>query len=415
MLRLKDKKDMAAIIKSLENEFPNSPTTNFAIEQWNPSELPLPDPDNLQISVRSPDVEIMANATKEIQDALQEKQYYHRLWTQPETENPEGISLQPRLELWPEITKSGSRIRPADLADYTRVATSGKTIGYLTMDNRMTNIRLLFPTGYIKSSEALGALPLSVAGKLIPLKALADVSIEKTRPTIFRVDQQEQYRVRGRLKVEEKGKSKEFQKKAEVELAAWRAKSPLSKSASVTVENPEIEVDHAIEQLTWALAISTGLILITMILQLGHIMNSVLVFMAVPLGLIGVLLSLSIFKSTLSLNSLLGVILLNGIAVANSIILVDFLTRLVERGMTPHAAALEAARTRLRPILMTSLTTTLGMLPIALGFGEGGRILQPLGIAVSGGLGVSMLLTLYIVPSLQVSYLNWSQKRKAKT
>jgi HAE1 family hydrophobic/amphiphilic exporter-1 len=111
----------------------------------------------------------------------------------------------------------------------------------------------------------------------------------------------------------------------------------------------------------------------------------------------------------------LGVILLNGIAVANSIILVDFLTRLVDRGLTPHAAALEAARTRLRPILMTSLTTTLGMLPIALGFGEGGRILQPLGIAVSGGLGVSMLLTLYIVPALQVSYLNWSRKKKGKT
>ena len=62
---------------------------------------------------------------------------------------------------------------------------------------------------------------------------------------------------------------------------------------------------------------------------------------------------------------------------------------------------------------MTSLTTTLGMMPIALGFGEGGRILQPLGIAVSGGLGVSMLLTLFVVPALQVSYLNFLRKRKA--
>ncbi|MBS1970708.1 MAG: efflux RND transporter permease subunit [Bdellovibrionales bacterium] len=414
MLRLKDKKDVATIVKNIENEFPNSPTVNYWVNQWNPSELPLPDPENLLISVRGEDADKVVLATKEINDTLQEKQYYRSLWAKPETNNPEGISVQPRLELWPEIAKAGSRVSPSDLADYTRVATDGRTIAYLTMDNRLTGIVLKYPTGYVKSVEDLSALPLSVAGKLIPLKALANISIEKTRPSILRIDQEEQYLIRGRLKKEEKSKSKDILKKAQADVEEWQKKSAVAKAVSVNFENPEKEVDDAIHQLTWALAISTGLILLTMILQLGHVANSVLVFMSVPLGLIGVLLSLFIFRSTLSLNSLLGVILLNGIAVANSIILVDFLTRLVEKGMKPHEAALEAARTRLRPILMTSLTTTLGMLPIALGFGEGGRILQPLGIAVSGGLGVSMLLTLYVVPALQVSYLNWTAKRNQK-
>jgi multidrug efflux pump subunit AcrB len=133
---------------------------------------------------------------------------------------------------------------------------------------------------------------------------------------------------------------------------------------------------------------------------------------AIPLGFIGVMISLFIFQSTLSLNSALGVILLNGIAVANSIILVDFLNRLVKEGRPVREAALEAARSRLRPILMTSLTTAIGMLPIAMGLGDGGKILQPLGIAISGGLWFSMSLTLVIVPALQVSYLNWKQDRK---
>jgi hydrophobic/amphiphilic exporter-1 (mainly G- bacteria), HAE1 family len=84
---------------------------------------------------------------------------------------------------------------------------------------------------------------------------------------------------------------------------------------------------------------------------------------------------------------------------------------LVEQGRTPDEAAVEAATKRLRPILMTSMTTGLGMLPVALGFGEGGRILQPLGIAVVGGLAFSMLTTLMIVPSLQVSYLNWKYRK----
>lgn len=88
---------------------------------------------------------------------------------------------------------------------------------------------------------------------------------------------------------------------------------------------------------------------------------------------------------------------------------VDYPTHLL---ITPEQAAQQAAKARLRPILMTSLTTGLGMLPVALGFGEGGRILQPLGITVCGGLFFSMLATLYIVPALQVSFLNWSLAKK---
>ncbi len=127
MLRLKDKKDMKSTIKLLENEFPNSPTTQFYVDQWNPSELPLPDPDNLQITVRALETDKMLTASKELFDAFQEKQYYNRFWAEPDTNNPEGISVKPRMELWPEIYKSGSRLSPSDIGDYVRVVTDGKT------------------------------------------------------------------------------------------------------------------------------------------------------------------------------------------------------------------------------------------------------------------------------------------------
>ncbi len=103
---------------------------------------------------------------------------------------------------------------------------------------------------------------------------------------------------------------------------------------------------------------------------------------------------------------------MNGIAVANSIILVDFMERLVEEGLHPRVAAVVAAKKRLRPILITSLTTILGMLPIALGMGEGGKILRPLGLAVSGGLWVSMLLTLIAIPILEAWYLERRHKNR---
>ncbi|MGE3759143.1 MAG: efflux RND transporter permease subunit, partial [Pseudobdellovibrionaceae bacterium] len=182
---------------------------------------------------------------------------------------------------------------------------------------------------------------------------------------------------------------------------------------TVQVVEANIELEAALEQLKWALLLSVVLIFVTMILQFGDVLNALLVMVAVPLGFIGVLISLFIFKSSLSLNSALGVILLNGITVANSIILVDFMKRKIEEdGMAPLEAAMEAGQARLRPILMTSLTTILGMMPIALGFGEGGRILQPLGIAVSGGLWFSTLLTLFIVPALQVQYLNYKNNKQ---
>ena len=164
-------------------------------------------------------------------------------------------------------------------------------------------------------------------------------------------------------------------------------------------------MNEALRQLATALALSIALIFLTLMIQFGSLTNALLVMVAVPLGFIGVLLSLFIFRSTLSLNSVLGVILLNGISVANSIILVDFLKRKVDEGMDPIDAAVAAGRTRMRPILITSLTSILGMMPVALGLGDGGRILQPLGIAVSGGLWVSMGLTLFVAPALQVLFL----------
>ena len=196
-----------------------------------------------------------------------------------------------------------------------------------------------------------------------------------------------------------------------VEGTAPSAAAKLTDPPTVMIEDAQVELTDAIHQLTIAVSLSVLLIFLVMVFQFGNVMNSILVLVAIPLGFIGVIISLFVFRSTLSLNSMLGVILLNGLAVANSIILVDFLQRKVKEGFAPHVAAVEVAQVRLRPILMTSLTTGLGMLPVAFGFGEGGKILQPLGIAVAGGLGFSVVTTLFIVPALQVSWLEFQAKR----
>ncbi len=214
------------------------------------------------------------------------------------------------------------------------------------------------------------------------------------------------------MKGDEK-KSSTSIKKTEALVGDWwknHPSIPERDRSQIMIEDSQKELNLALKQLGVATSLSILLIFITMVFQFGDVINSLLVLVAIPLGFIGVLLSLFIFHSTLSLNSLLGVILLNGISVANSIILVDFLNQEVKKGVSPMLAAPEVGKRRLRPILMTSLTTALGMLPLALGIGEVGKILQPLGIAVVGGLGFSLAMTLFVVPALQVSYLEFKNK-----
>ena len=170
------------------------------------------------------------------------------------------------------------------------------------------------------------------------------------------------------------------------------------KDVNIEVMQPKKELFAALKQLKTSLIISIALIFLVLWLQFASIRQVLVIMMTIPVGLIGSLIALSLFSSTLSLNSALGVILLNGIAVNNAILLVEVYNQLLEKGIAPREAVMEACRSRLRPILITSLTTCLGMFPIALGLGDGGKILQPLGITVTFGLLLSTFLSLFIVP-----------------
>lgn len=351
---------------------------------------------------------------REIYDRLQEKQVFPRLSSEPDLNPTEEIRLVPNAEQW-SLLGAKTQLTPLDVADISRTATLGRRLWQMPIAGQIVPIQLAYTSGRISSSLDLASLPIGVGGKLVPLKALAHVERTQALPNIYRENGNDKIIISGRVNKGDEATILPSLNQARAMIDAWNAQNQSQHSSIVTFEDANRELNEALRQLSAAVAISVALIFLTMIFQFGDVMNALLVLVAVPLGFVGVLLSLFVCQSTLSLNSVLGVILLNGIAVANSIILVDFLTRLVNQGLEPRTAAREAASKRLRPILMTSMTTGLGMLPVALGFGEGGRILQPLGIAVIGGLSFSMMTTLFIVPSLQVSYLLWRFKERGRT
>jgi multidrug efflux pump subunit AcrB len=150
------------------------------------------------------------------------------------------------------------------------------------------------------------------------------------------------------------------------------------------------------------LAALLALALVYMVLasQFRSLVDPLVIMFSVPLGVSGVLASLYLTNTTLSVNSFMGVIMMVGIVVSNGVLLVDFANVLRRRGMDLVEATVEAGRTRLRPILMTTLATVLGLLPMALGLGEGSETNLPLARAVIGGLTASTFFTLFLVPAV---------------
>jgi multidrug efflux pump subunit AcrB len=152
---------------------------------------------------------------------------------------------------------------------------------------------------------------------------------------------------------------------------------------------------------SFALGFVLSFILLFLILvaQFRSFIDPLLIMLAIPMGFVGVLIILPLTHTTLNVMSLMGVLMLIGIADSNSILIVDFAHKLEEQGLSVADAVITACRVRLRPILMTSLATIIGMLPMAMKLGTGGEQYTPMARAIIGGLTTSVLLTIFIVPA----------------
>jgi multidrug efflux pump subunit AcrB len=134
--------------------------------------------------------------------------------------------------------------------------------------------------------------------------------------------------------------------------------------------------------------------------QFKSLIDPFIIMFSVPMGIPGVIVILYLTNTTISTSSLMGIIMMLGIVVSNGVLLVDYTNVLRRRGLDLAAAVVTASRTRLRPILMTSLATVVGLMPMALGLGTGSETNAPLARAVVGGLTVSTILTLFLVPTV---------------
>jgi multidrug efflux pump len=182
------------------------------------------------------------------------------------------------------------------------------------------------------------------------------------------------------------------------------ANEVLPRGSTTALAGESRELEESGTALYFAFGLALVVVFMVLASQFESLIHPFTVLLSVPLAVTGALLTLLIAGSTINLYSQIGMILLIGLVTKNSILLVEYTNQLKERGMETLEAALEAGRIRLRPILMTSVATVMGALPIALGLGAGAQSRRPLGYAIVGGLVFSTLLTLFVVPAVYVIF-----------
>jgi HAE1 family hydrophobic/amphiphilic exporter-1 len=175
---------------------------------------------------------------------------------------------------------------------------------------------------------------------------------------------------------------------------------PLPAGYTLTQGGETEDQEEVFGRILTSLAIAIMLMYLVLVVQFGSFLDPLAILLSLPLSLIGVMLGLLVTGSTLNLMSMIGVILLMGIVAKNAILLIDFAKWSEEAGMERREALIQAGRVRLRPILMTTFALIAGMVPVALGVGEGADFRAPLGIAVIGGVITSTILTLLVIPTV---------------
>lgn len=258
------------------------------------------------------------------------------------------------------------------------------------------NVKVILPEEQRSDLAALASLKLTTpSGQTVPLSTVAELNQVQGPAMIQRENQQRQMNVTSDVVGRDLGSVS-----ADVQAALAGMNFPDGYTYSTGGQSQDMM--ESFTDLGLALAFSIVLVYIVMAVQFESLLFPFVIMFAMPPTLIGILVGLFVTDTPLGITALIGVIILAGIVVNNAIVLVDYTNTLRGRGMPLEEAIVEAAPSRVRAILMTTLTTVLGLVPLALGIGEGAEMQAPMAIVVIFGLSFSTLITLLLVPVMYV-------------
>ncbi|MCC5854537.1 MAG: efflux RND transporter permease subunit [Idiomarina sp.] len=296
-------------------------------------------------------------------------------------------------------------IRVSEIGHAVRHAVDGAVPTYFRDGAYEYDVRVRLPKDQVADEEVLGNLILDrVGGQPIFLRDVAEFVLGEGPAHIERENQNRVVRVNGDINtaVSDVGTIM-------ADVDGRMADFDLPEEYSLIYSGQWETIQETNRELRTVVMLALFLVFVVMTVQYERLVNPFVILTAAPLALFGVVGILWLTGTPLSAPVLIGVVLLIGIVVNNAILLVEYIEKARrDDGLELEEAVLQAARIRLRPILMTTLTTVLGMLPLAIGFGEGAEIMHPLALAVVGGLLSAMFLTLFVVPTLYLILNRWA-------
>ncbi|QCI97222.1 efflux RND transporter permease subunit [Agrobacterium larrymoorei] len=310
----------------------------------------------------------------------------------------EGALPRPELQIRPrkdEIARLG--ITPQQISQTVRVATIGDIDAQLTkisLDDRQIPIRVQASLDVRRDLAAIRALKIKTAsGATVPLYSVADIDYSEGPSSIKRND---------RSRVVAIGSDVPFGTALDTSTAEFKRivqETQLPPTVRLA-ESGDAKVQGEMQQgFVNAMLLGLLLVLVVLILLFKDVIQPFTILFSLPLAIGGVAVALIVTQNALSMPVLIGILMLMGIVTKNAILLVDFAIEMRRHGMERVHAMVEAGRKRARPIIMTSIAMSAGMLPSALGVGEGGSFRAPMAIAVIGGIIVSTVLSLVVVPA----------------
>lgn len=296
-----------------------------------------------------------------------------------------------------EANRAG--LTPADVSAAVGGALLGVNAGEIRLDDRSVGVRVRAPDSVRFNALRLASLPIQSprTGRAVPLGSMATFTAMDTREELLRENQQQMIMVTAELGERDLGSVMS-------DIRDVLAAHPAPEGIRVELGGQFAGQRDAFRALLLVLALASMSVVAVMVVQFRSFVEPVVVLLAAPLSFVGALALLLLTGTALNVSSFMGLVLLVGLIVKNGIILLDFTRLRMETDGVPLEVALrQAARIRLRPILMTTLCTLFGLLPLAMGLGTGSELQRPLALAVIGGLALSTPITLYLVPTLLVA------------
>jgi multidrug efflux pump subunit AcrB len=298
-------------------------------------------------------------------------------------------------------------VTATDIANTVETAMTGDASSSILQQDRLIAVRVVLPPTARASLDTLRALPIRSPAKnaLFRLDQVADVEYDKGQAEIARDGLRTTVAVTARLEGTDLGSA--------IKAIQTKLARDVKLPPGMTVEYGGLyrEQQSSFRELMLALALAVALVFVTLLIEFRSFSHPIAILTGAVLALSGVLAALFITKTTLNVVSLMGMIMVIGIVAKNGILMLDAVDDHLAAGDTLRQALMRSGRRRFRPVLMTSLAAMFGMLPLALALGAGAEMLQPLAIAVIGGLMIALLLSLIVTPTVYAMLNRWRARQ----